>query len=145
MPGDADPVETVIHATCVAHGERAVLIRGASGRGKSGLALELLAMGAGLVSDDRTRLWRCADHVMADAPEAIRGRIEARGIGILTLPCVGPQPLGLIVDMDRDVAERLPPRHHEEVIGVELPCIGRVAQRHFPAAILLYLMHGELS
>ena len=145
VPGDADPVETVIHATCVAHCGHAVLIRGASGCGKSGIALELMALGAGLVADDRTRLWRQGDQVMADAPETIRGRIEARGIGILTLPCVGPQPLALIVDMDRDVAERLPPLDHEEVMGVTLPILGRAAHRHFPAAILLYLMHGELS
>ncbi|SEL93687.1 Hpr(Ser) kinase/phosphatase [Roseovarius azorensis] len=145
VPGEAGTAEMVTHASCVAYGGRAVLIRGAPGRGKSGLALDLLAMGAGLVADDRTRLWRREDQVMADAPETIRGRIEARGVGILTLPGVGPQPLALIVDMDRDVAERLPPLDHEEVMGVTLPILGRAAHRHFPAAILLYLMHGELS
>ena len=75
-----------MHATCVAVGPHAALIRGASGRGKSGLALQLLAMGAVLVSDDRTRLWRAGDALMADAPDTIRGRIEARGVGILRVP-----------------------------------------------------------
>lgn len=135
----------MVHATCVACGDRAALIRGAAGRGKSALALDLLAMGAGLVSDDRTRLRRLGGQVMADAPETIRGLIEARGIGILRLPDLGPQPLALIVDMDRDVVERLPPRRHEDVMGILLPCLGRVPHRHFPAAILLYLRHGELT
>lgn len=145
MSGAREPTETVVHATCVACGDRAALIRGAAGRGKSALALDLLAMGAGLVSDDRTRLRRLGGQVMADAPETIRGLIEARGIGILRLPDLGPRPLALIVDMDRDVVERLPPRTHEDVMGILLPCLGRVPHRHFPAAILLYLRHGELT
>lgn len=135
----------VVHATCVACDGRAVLIRGASGRGKSGLALELLAMGAGLVADDRTRLWRQEGRVMAEAPATIRGLIEARGVGILRLPDLGPQPLCLIVDLDREVAERLPSCHHVDVMGVSLPGLGNVSHRHFPAAILLYLRHGELA
>ena len=53
--------ETIVHASCVARDGRAVLIRGASGSGKSGLALQLMALGAGLVADDRTRLWREGD------------------------------------------------------------------------------------
>lgn len=145
MPGAKEPAETVVHATCVALGDRAVLIRGASGRGKSSLALDLLAMGAGLVADDRTRLWRLGGQVMAGAPETIRGLIEARGIGILRLPDLGPRPLSLIVDMDREEAERLPPRRHEDVMGILLPCLGRAPHRHFPAAILLYLRYGELT
>ncbi|NCQ23030.1 MAG: serine kinase [Rhodobacteraceae bacterium CG17_big_fil_post_rev_8_21_14_2_50_63_15] len=145
VPGGIQSAETTLHATCVAFGDRAVLIRGASGRGKSGLALELLAMGAGLVADDRTRLWRVRDAVIADAPETIRGLIEARGIGILSLPCVGPQPLALVVNLDRDETDRLPVRRHEDVMGVALPSIGRVAHHHFPAAVLLYLRYGEVS
>jgi HPr kinase/phosphorylase len=46
----------VLHATTVAIGGRGVLILGPSGSGKSGLALELMAMGAGLVADDRTEV-----------------------------------------------------------------------------------------
>lgn len=145
MSGAREPEETVVHATCVALDARAVLIRGASGRGKSGLALELMAMGAGLVADDRTRLWRLGGQVMAAAPETLRGLIEARGVGILRLPDLGPRPLSLIVDLDREVADRLPPPTHEDVMGIRLPCLGRVSHRHFPAAILLYLRHGELT
>jgi len=51
----SDPTqENVLHASCVCLEGRAVLIRGASGSGKSGLALQLIALGAALVADDRT-------------------------------------------------------------------------------------------
>jgi HPr kinase/phosphorylase len=132
----------VMHASCVAVGARAVLIRGASGCGKSGLALQLMALGARLVSDDRTRLWRDQKGLIADAPDTIRGRIEARGIGILRVPAAGPVPVALLVDLDRSVTDRLPPVAHETVMGVALPRVEKAPHAHFPAAILLYLSHA---
>ena len=145
MTREDTPCEQVMHASCVAVGARAVLIRGASGRGKSGLALQLVAMGGVLVSDDRTRLWRAEEALMADAPDTIRGRIEARGVGILRVPPFGPVPVALLVDMDRTASERLPPPAHETVMGVALPCIENAPHAHFPAAILLYLKHQGLD
>ena len=44
----------MLHATTVALAGQGVLILGPSGSGKSGLALQLMAMGAELVADDRT-------------------------------------------------------------------------------------------
>lgn len=136
--------EVILHATCVAHSGRAVLIRGASGRGKSGLALQLLALGAGLVADDRTRLWVAEGRVMADAPETIRGQIEARGMGILRLPSTGPQPLALIVDLDAETTERMPSLIHADLLGQSVPLVKKADHAHFPAAVLLYLIHGTL-
>lgn len=145
MTNDPAPDGHMMHATCVAVGARAVLIRGASGSGKSGLALQLMAMGAVLVSDDRTRLWRAGAALMADAPDTIRGRIEARGVGILTVPASGPTPVALLVDMDRTATERLPPCTHETVMAISLPRLENAPHAHFPAAILLYLRHEEFD
>lgn len=142
MTRHAAPRDHVMHASCVAVGARAVLIRGASGHGKSGLALQLIALGGVLVSDDRTRLWREDEALMADAPDTIRGRIEARGVGILRVPATGPVPVALLVDMDRTATARLPPVLHETVMGVALPRFEKTGHTHFPAAILLYLRHG---
>jgi HPr kinase/phosphorylase len=139
----AAPAETV-HASCVALEGRAVLIRGASGSGKSALALELLALGAGLVADDRTRIWRAGTQVLADAPATIRGRIEARGIGILDLPATGPQPLALVVDLDRHAQGRLPEPREAVLAGISLPVIENAPGPHFPAAIVLYLKYGRI-
>lgn len=136
---DPSEDEIILHASCVAHGRGAVLIRGASGSGKSGLALQLMALGAGLVADDRTRLWRQGVQVMADAPDTIRGRIEAREVGILTAPPAGPAPVILIVDMDVLETERLPVRHGATLLGAEIALVRKSELAHFPAAIMTYL------
>lgn len=135
--------EVILHASCVARNGRAVLIRGASGRGKSGLALQLMALGAGLVADDRTRLWREGGRVMADAPPAIRGRIEAREVGILTAPPAGPAPVALIVDMDAAETDRLPDQRAVTLLGADIPLARKSELAHFPAAILTYLCGGR--
>ncbi|MFB9148349.1 HPr kinase/phosphorylase [Roseovarius ramblicola] len=134
-----------VHASCVAQAGRAALIRGAAGSGKSGLALRLIALGADLVADDRTRLWRAGAQVMADAPATIRGRIEARGVGLLRLPAAGPCPLALAIDLDREETGRLPPLRETRVAGAALPLVHGSGHAHFPAAILLYLKFGVLE
>ena len=135
----------VVHATTVAIGDRAVLIRGPSGSGKSGLALQLMAMGATLVADDRTQVRRAGDSLVADAPEAIRGRIEARFVGILAVPPRGPVPLALVVEMGETEPERLPPRREAEILGLALPLVRKTDQPHFPAAIRLYLVADRVE
>lgn len=131
-----------IHATTVAVDGRAVLIRGASGSGKSGLALQLLAMGAGLVADDRTRVWRDGSTIWTDAPDTIRGQIEARGVGLLRLPATGPSKAVLVVNMDEVETARLPERRTARLLGVDLPALNKTESVHFPAAVALYL-RGE--
>jgi HPr kinase/phosphorylase len=82
---------------------------------------------------------------MADTPDTIVGQIEARGMGILHLPAIGPQPLALIVDLDHDEGERLPSLRQDSILGVVLPSVRKSAFPHFPAALLLYLKHGRLT
>lgn len=143
-PSPADPAPP-LHATTVAHAGRAALIRGASGSGKSGLALQLLALGARLVADDRTLLHRAGDQVIADTPTPLLGRIEARGVGILATPPAGPTPVAVIIDMDVPETDRLPPPREAELRGVILPLLRKVDMPHFPAAIMAYLEHGRLA
>lgn len=133
----------IVHAGAIAVQGRAVVIAGASGRGKSALALRLMALGAGLVADDRTCLWRDGARLWADAPQALRGRIEARGVGILRAPAVGPAEVALWVDLDRQETARLPDWHRIECLGLSLPLLHDAAMPHFPAAIMTYLLHGR--
>ncbi len=136
----------VFHATTIACAGRGALITGASGSGKSALALQLIALGAGLVADDGTDLWRGPDdELMADVPEAIRGMIEARGVGLLRAAAVGPVPVALVVDMDRAETRRLPPRRMRRILHRDLPLIRKVESPCFPAAILLYLKGGRVA
>jgi len=134
--------EEIIHGSCVALDGRAVLILGASGAGKSGLALDLMAYGATLVADDRVVLRRQADKVIASAPEPIRGRIEARFVGILNADVVVEAEVALIVDLDQAEGDRLPPHRSKNWLGISLPLLHNSGNSSFPAAILQYLRAG---
>mgnify|MGYP003673894089 CR=1 FL=1 len=124
-----------------------MLIMGASGQGKSSLALQLMASGAALVADDRTCLWArntpAGPELLADAPSTLRGQIEARGLGILHANSVGASPVRLVVDLDRLETERLPPFRSVELLDIRLPLLHRVDSAAFPAAILQYLKAGR--
>lgn len=142
-PPDSSGPEEIIHASCVAVAGRGVLILGRSGAGKSGLALRLMALGARLVSDDRTVLRTEGAGLVASAPPAIRGRIEARFVGILRAEPLDSVSVALAVDLDREEAERLPPRREARFLDRSVSLLRRVDQPYFPAAILQHLTHGR--
>ena len=128
-----------LHATTVAWRGTAVLITGAPGSGKSALALGLMAWGCDLVADDQTLLAVRDQALWATAHPRLAGRIEARGIGILTARAAPAARLGLAVAMDRPEAGRLPPARTLTVMGVTLPLLHNPGTGHFAAAILQYL------
>lgn len=134
-------VETV-HASCVALDDRGVLITGRSGRGKSALALQLMSCGCVLVADDRVRLERNNDHIVAHCPHTISGLIEARGIGVLNAAHIPSAPLSLVVDLDETERERLPLRRKVTLLGCEIALIRAIDGPHFAAAILQVLKAG---
>jgi serine kinase of HPr protein (carbohydrate metabolism regulator) len=119
----------LIHATCVAlrAGKRwrAVLLRGPSGAGKSDLALRLIEAGGRLVADDQTHVIKVGHTLIATPPPALAGMIEARGIGILSLPrgqLLARAPVALLIDLvTSDSIERLPEPAREILQEVELP------------------------
>ena len=114
----------LVHATSVAIGGRAVLLRGPSGSGKSDLALRLIDAGARLVADDRSELRRDGDALMIRAPATIAGLIEARGVGILRVAPLADAPLALIADLVApDAVERLPEPRSETILGLSIPLI----------------------
>ena len=137
------PPPCIVHASCVALDGHAVLITGASGSGKSTLALELMALGAALVSDDSTELTAVDGVLLARAPAAIRGRIEARGIGLLQAPTAGPCTVSLAVDLDQAESERLPPRRRAVFCDVPVPVIHGAEHPGLAPAIILYLKGGR--
>jgi HPr kinase/phosphorylase len=139
-----DTAPLILHASAVAIAGKALLIRGASGSGKSSLALELMALGAGLVSDDRTVVEREGDALWLSAPETIRGMIEARGLGLLAAEPILRAPLAAVVDLDHEESERLPPHRQVEISGVSVPLLHAVARGSFPAALRQYLLCGRI-
>jgi HPr kinase/phosphorylase len=102
-----------------------------------------MAYGCKLVSDDRTAIATRGGIVVAAAPAAIRGQIEARGVGLLNATALPAARVTLVVDLDEVEGQRLPPFRTYTLLGVELPLLHSVESPHFPAAILQYVKEGR--
>jgi serine kinase of HPr protein (carbohydrate metabolism regulator) len=117
-----------VHATCVAIQGRGILLHGASGAGKSDLALRLVDRGAAFVSDDYTLVRRDGARLIATAPQTIAGMMEVRGLGIVDLPSLASAPVALMIALDEPVermpAETMPTVH---LAGVPIPVIALAA------------------
>jgi len=113
----------ILHATCVSYGQSGLLITGKSGSGKSSLALALMAFGAELVADDRVQLQSRDDALVATCPAAIKGMVEARGVGLLAAKPRDMAIVRLMVDLDQIEAERLPPHRTITMLGIEVDVV----------------------
>ena len=132
-----------VHATCVAVGGRAVLLRGPSGAGKSDLALRLIDGGAVLVADDRTLLDREGDRVVARPAPEIAGLLEVRGVGLIEVPHVPAAPVALVCDLvPPDGLERMPEPDGVGILGASLPRVRLCATHAGAAAALRLLLAG---
>ena len=101
-----------------------VLFRGLPGAGKSDLALRFVDSGAMLIADDQVVLARSDSGVTAAAPEATAGRLEVRGLGIVTLPYASATLLRLVVDLVSDrLVERLPKPAETMLLDVAVPLL----------------------
>lgn len=133
----------IVHASAVAFGDRGLLILGASGAGKSGLALRLMALGARLVADDRVALEARAGALVASAPAAIRGMIEARGVGLLRAEALDEAALALAVDLDADAEARMPQLRQYGYLGVEIELISGRGVPNLDATLVQMLRSGR--
>ena len=134
------------HGTCVALGDRAAILQGAPGSGKSDLALRFIFgtpedLAPALVSDDQIRLTVAAGRLIASPPETIAGRIEVRGIGILAVPFRPQAEVKLLVELVApECVPRLPPSQPpcSTLCGIEIPTL-RVAPFEASAHLKLRL------
>ncbi|MDJ1008888.1 MAG: HPr kinase/phosphatase C-terminal domain-containing protein [Paracoccaceae bacterium] len=133
----------LVHGAAVAVDGRGVLILGPSGSGKSGLALDLIARGAVLIADDGVKLTPGEDGPPRASPHAaIRGRIEARGIGILRTDWTGGVPVALAVDLGRGDGARLPPPRRIALMGHAVPLLWAKDAPNLAVAIIVALKGG---
>jgi serine kinase of HPr protein (carbohydrate metabolism regulator) len=164
VSGGADPGVVMVHATAIAVGGRAALIRGPSGSGKSDLALRCLALPATgaltagahaagalaasaepvlLVADDVVMLAPASDgeSILASCPPAIVGLLEVRGIGIVPVRHVTGARLAAVFDIvAADVAiERLPEPEVVHWFGIAVP---RYAIHAFEASSAIKIRLG---
>jgi len=113
-----------VHGTCVVLDDMGILLRGPSGSGKSDLALRLIDGGALLVADDRVDIICDQDNLWAKPPEALAGKLEVRGIGIMAMPFYPRARIRLIVDLVTERAvERLPLDLSVSVLNIAIPCL----------------------
>jgi serine kinase of HPr protein (carbohydrate metabolism regulator) len=110
-----------LHATCVQLGGVGVVLLGASGAGKSDLALRLIDAGALLVADDQLEVEAAPTGLLGRPAARLAGLLEVRGLGILRLPYCRVSPLGLVVELDAATpAPRLPEPSTYPILGIEL-------------------------
>jgi serine kinase of HPr protein (carbohydrate metabolism regulator) len=128
--------EALIHGTCLALGDDGVLLLGAPGSGKSDLALRLIdAAGMGLsgvariarlVADDQVAIRRAEGRLIASAPQALAGKLEIRGIGIVDIAPQANAALRLAVRLTPAAEiERLPDlaQARMEILGIAIPLV----------------------
>ena len=110
-------------ATTVAIGGRAVLIEGASGTGKSSLALALIDRGAVLIGDDAIMLEAVGATLLASPHPRVTGLIEVRNLGLATMPVTGAVPVALVLILDTAAPRHIETADSAERCGVSLPLI----------------------
>ncbi len=108
MSGARTPEEASTHANALLIGATGLLLRGVSGAGKSALTLEVMARArlrgdfARLIGDDRVTLANCNGRLIARPHPLAAGRMELRGLGLVSEPF---EPAGVI----RGVVDLAPP------------------------------------
>jgi serine kinase of HPr protein (carbohydrate metabolism regulator) len=119
-----------VHATGVILGERSVLILGASGAGKTSLALALAAharhcgLFARLVGDDQLLVSAQDGRLILRAPPAIAGQAEVRGLGPRRVAHEARAVADLAVRLvEAAVAPRFPEAKTETIAGIRLPVL----------------------
>lgn len=111
-----------IHADCIRLNKRGILILGASGSGKSDLALRLIMrFGARLVADDRVDVWVEKEKIAASSPETIKGLLEVRGVGILKFPPAKKTQIDMVINLTSQKIDRLPKPKFYKLLEKEIP------------------------
>lgn len=115
-----------------------VMISGESGIGKSELALELLSRGHRLIADDAPEFFRAGPEIIhGRCPEALRGFLEVRGLGILNIRAMfgdtallHNKRLRLVINMqlfseqEHAKIDRLSPTaHFQNILDTDIPVV----------------------
>lgn len=136
-----------------------VLLEGPSGIGKSECALDLIARGHRLVSDDLVEVRRTGpERLLGCAPELLREHMEIRGLGIINIRDLfgvsaisGPKEIDLVIRLERwnDAGEvdRLGlDAGATEILGVRVPQVllpvssGRTLSTLIETAVRIHLL-----
>ena len=127
-------------AACLPQGWRGVLVLGASGSGKSDLALRCLSSGFRLVSDDRTLVWSCEGQIYGRAPDSLRNLMEIRGLGVVGEAALDFARIALVVADGQ--LERTPEMTCDTYYGLSVPRLNLpLLESSAPAKVRHALQH----
>ena len=141
----ADRDSARVHASCVAVADKGLLIVGASGSGKSSLALQMITLGAQLVGDDQVDLGMERDCIIVSPVPEITGLIEARGIGLLRVQNKPSVELHFVVDLDQKETARLPDPITIPLLWGTVPLLRGAAVPNLAPALLQLLRFGRVD
>lgn len=118
----------ILHAGLLALYEggrwRGVLVEGASGAGKSDLALRATSEGFRLVADDRTVIWASGGALFGRAPHRLHGLIEARGLDVVSAAALVQTRIDLVArSAPSEAVERIPEPRAVDYVGLSVPLI----------------------
>ncbi len=104
---------------------RGVFIQGASGVGKSDLALRAADRGFRLVADDRVLVFLSQGILFGRPPNALANLMEVRGLGVLPAPSLDFAEIALVARCVRhpDAPERWSDGEFETILGRDLPAL----------------------
>ena len=124
MRDEAAPQTLVYPASSIAVRGRGILICGASGIGKSALCLLMIDRGAQLISDDQTILAAQNGALLAAPHPNIRGQLEVRNLGIITLDSVADNvPISLKIILDHQAPRFRESADKEQICGIAIPAL----------------------
>jgi HPr kinase/phosphorylase len=120
-----------VHGTAIQLGDVGILIRGKPGAGKSTIALALIdqpGYGLGntmlrtyLIADDQVEIWQIsgAPYVLMKPPSAIAGKLEIRGVGIVSANYVPEARLHIVADVMSGEPPVRMPRDEDKTVEIE--------------------------
>lgn len=112
----------LVHASCVEYLSKGILIQGASGAGKSDLALRIIDAGGILISDDYVEVVSVENNLIAHTAPNIEGMIEVRGVGLVNVAFTNSHKLDLVLELCAPTKiDRLPEEKYFEQDGVCVP------------------------
>jgi len=132
------------HCTCITINKTGIMIEGASGTGKTSLALGVMeaaqnrGVEAKLVCDDQAMITARDNALWARVPESIVGKVELHGFGIVDVTHIEQCRIDLVCKLvDQDKITRLPQRRECTLLGVGIEYIEAPAQHEAQSIRLL--------